>query len=131
VTISTGFLQTITWAILYTESNQIEKGAKAYKEAIRISALIDYKKGVASSTIGIVYSTYESKKCMKMLSLICMKSITSCDALEAPVKYGCAGVAFHNLGLYFNKTKQYDSSIFYVQKSIEAKKRLIIYRHYC
>jgi hypothetical protein len=110
-------------ATLYTESNQIEMGAKAYKEAIRISALIDYKKGIASSTIGIV-TLLMSQKMYEDAKPYLYKSITGCDALEAPVKYGCAGVAFHNLGLYFNKTKQYDSSIFYVQKSIEAKEKI-------
>ena len=52
------------------------------------------------------------------------ESVIACNGIEGNRKFGCLGVAYHNLGLYFNKTNQHDSSIFYSLKSIEVKEKI-------
>lgn len=110
-------------ARLYLDSDQVQKGTDAYKETIRLSKELNNVGGFASAAIGLsnflmgqkVYS--EAKPYMD-------ESVIACSGIEGPQKFGCLGVAYHNLGTYFNKTNQYDSSVFYSLKSIEVKEKI-------
>lgn len=107
-------------AALYTESNQIKKGAEAYKESMRLSKLYNKDAGVVSSTIGLV-TLFVSQKMYSEAKPYMDESVIGCNLLELPTRNHCLGVAYNNLAAYYLKTDQLDSAILYCNKSIKVK----------
>lgn len=110
-------------AKLYIDSDQIKEGTEAYKETIRLSKVLNNSGGFASAALGLSNFLMGQKVYSEAKPYI-DESVIACGGIEGPSKFGCLGVAYHNLGLYFNKTNQYDSSIFYSLKSIEVKEKI-------
>jgi tetratricopeptide (TPR) repeat protein len=110
-------------AAYYTDLGEIQKGTEAYQEAIRLSKILDHKRGLVSSTIGIV-TLLVSQGMHQEAKPYIDESVAGCNAFEPPSKFGCLGVAYHNLGNYFSHTNELDSALFYANKSIEVKEKI-------